>query len=79
MGSNCYSPILRIDGYNLERNNLNEEDSITGTVLYVDQSLNYIRRRDIEAKPFPTIWLEINPNSPTAWLFFLRYNQFRAK
>ena len=78
MGENCYQPALNIDGYSLERDNLASEGGITRAAVYVIEGLNYSRRKDLEVKASPMIWLEINPNSKEAWLAFIGYREWRS-
>ena len=63
MGENCFKGALEIDGYKLERGNLTESGIRTRTAVYIQDQLNYLRRKDLETPRLRTIWLEINPKS----------------
>ena len=76
MGENCFSPALEIEGYNLERDNLATEGGLTRKALYVNRGLNYSRRLDLEVKAMPPIWIEVNPDTPSAWLVFVAYREW---
>ena len=72
------SASLGIDGYILERDNLCVERCRTQTALYISVNLNYVRRKDLEIKASPMIWIEVNKNTPSAWLLFVGYREWRS-
>ena len=76
MGENCYTPALQIDGYNLERDNLMDEGGITRTAVYIKEGMDYIRRKDLEVKATPAIWIEVSPNTASAWLILIAYREW---
>ena len=76
MGVNTFASALGIDGYHLERDNLTSEGIRTRTALYIKETLNYKRREDLEAKASPTIWIEVNTNTTSAWLLFVGYREW---
>ena len=67
---NCNEDSMKIEGYTLQLDNLEIMGHKTRTAAHINDDLKYERRRDLEPPNSPTIWIEINGGSPTAWLIF---------
>ena len=78
MGINICTHMLGIDGYILERDNLIEQGCRTRTAIYINEKLEYKRRKDLEVKGSPAIWIEISPDSTKSWLLFVGYREWRS-
>ena len=78
MGVNTLTSTLGIDGYLLERDNLIEEGCRTRTAVYISEKLDYRRRKDLEIKGSPAIWIELSPDSTKPWLLFVGYREWRS-
>ena len=76
MGANSFHPSLTIDGYSLERDNLADIGLKTRTAVFIRDGVSYTRRTDLEIRSSPTIWLEMNQNSPSPWLIFCGYREW---
>ena len=74
----CHPPSLMIDGYQHEMDNLWLSGKKGRTMIYVKDEVNYIRRADLEPPSSPAIWLEIDQGTPTAWLLFIGYREWRS-
>ena len=74
----CNEDTLKIDGYRLERDNLTEVNIRNRTAVYIKSSVQYRRRYDLEPVSSPIIWIEFNVGSPSAWLLFTGYREWRT-
>ena len=78
MEADCHPPVLKIDGFKLERDNLCKKGIKTRTAVYINEALSYRRREDLEPTHSPTIWLEIDFGTKFAWLAFFGYREWRS-
>ena len=75
---NCHKDSMKIEGYTLQLDNLEIMGHKSRTAAYINDDLKYERRRDLEPPNSPTILIEINGGSPTAWLIFFGYREWRC-
>ena len=78
IGINCHKESLIMDGYSLELDNLEALGEKSRSAVYLNNGIKYQRRKDLEPNASPVIWIEINPGSPTAWLLFIGYREWRC-
>ena len=72
-----YLNAVQIEGYSLEKDKLAENGFKCRTVIYISNSVEYSRRKDLEPSCSPVIWIELFPKSAKSCLIFSGYREFR--
>ena len=74
----CHLPSIAIEGYSYELDNMCEDGVKTRAVMFIKDGTSYSRRRDLEPKCSPAIWLEIKDTPSKPYLLFMGYREWRS-
>ena len=78
IGTDCHTPVIQMEEFELERDNLNTSQIRTRAAVYISCQIDYKRRLDLETSEIPMIWLEIKSKKSKPWLIMIGYRQWRT-
>ena len=76
---NAHLPSLKIQGYSAEIDNLSSHNLRTQVVVYINNSLSYKRRSDLEIAKCAMVWLEITPPKGLNYLLNIGYREWNCQ
>ena len=79
LSPNHHKPATTITDYNIEIDNLIDSKTQARTVIYISNQIIYKRRKDLEPKVTPLIWIEINPKTKDTWLVSIGYREWESQ